>query len=296
MELTAADHTHFAERGWVRVPHAFAADDATAMRDVVWRALEKRGMRRDDPSTWTVEAPVHLQGLKGAPQFAAVGTARTLAAITEVLGTDEWPVPRDWGAFFLLFPTARQWNVPHAAWHIDAPYDDPLTPPAGLKVHALFGDVEPRAGAMTVIEGSHRVLAHVMSTSPPPGGTPAARIRKHLMASDPWLKELSTPGEPAARIAQFVDTTADIFGTPVRITEMTGNAGDLILMHPLLLHTRPTNAGPQPRFLVNKDLRVRGLYPKSWSSQRHTGPSTGSTGSPTRVKPHRVSTFVDADS
>jgi hypothetical protein len=255
VELTAADHTHFDEWGWVRVPGAFSADAAAAMRDVVWRALEKRGTRPDDPSTWTVESPVHLQGLKGAPQFGAVGTTRTLGAITEVLG-EEWPRPRDWGAFFLLFPTARQWNVPHAGWHIDAPYDDPLTPPPGLKVHALFGDVVPLAGGMTVIEGSHRVVAHVMSTSPPPACTPAARIRKHLMASDPWLKELSTPGDPSERIARFTDTSTDVFGAQVRVVEMTGDAGDVILMHPLLLHTRPTNAGTQPRFLVNKDLRV----------------------------------------
>lgn len=256
MELTAEDHTQFDECGWVRIPHAFAADAAAAMRDVVWRALEKRGTLRDDPSTWTVEAPFHLQGLKGAPQFGAVGTTRTLAAITEVLGTEDWPRPRDWGAFFLLFPAPRPWNVPHAAWHIDAPYDDPLAPPAGLKVHALFGNVEPRAGGMTVIEGSHRVVAHVMSTSPPPAGTSAARIRKHLMASDPWFKELSTPGDPPQRIAQFADTTTEVFGAQVRVAEMTGHGGDVILMHPLLLHTRPTNAGSQPRFLVNKDLRV----------------------------------------
>ncbi|HZQ84348.1 MAG TPA: phytanoyl-CoA dioxygenase family protein [Acidimicrobiales bacterium] len=256
MELTVADHGHFRDRGWVRVPGAFSGDDAAAMRDVVWRALEKRGVRRDDPSTWTDEAPTHLQGLKGAPQFGAVGTPRTLGAITEVLGTDAWPRPRDWGAFFLLFPTARPWNVPHAGWHVDAPYRDRLEPPAGLKVHALFGDVEPRAGGMTVIEGSHRVVAHVMSTSPPAANTSAARIRKHLMASDPWLKELATPGDPDARIAQFADTSTDVFGVDVRVVEMTGQPGDVILMHPLLLHIRPTNAGSQPRFLVNKDLRV----------------------------------------
>lgn len=256
MELTAADQAQFDERGWVRVTGAFASDDAAAMRDVVWRALEKRGTRRDDPSTWTVEAPTHLQGLKGAPQFAAIGTPRTLDAITDAFGTDAWPRPRDWGAFFLLFPTRRLWNVPHAGWHIDAPYNDPLSPPAGLKVHALFGDIEPRAGGMTIIEGSHRIVAHVMSTSPPPGGTPAARIRKHLLASDPWLKELSTPGAPDDRIPTFAADPTVVFGVPLRVVEMTGAAGDVIVMHSLLLHTRPANAGSYPRFLVNKDLRV----------------------------------------
>ncbi|MBV9254667.1 MAG: phytanoyl-CoA dioxygenase family protein [Actinobacteria bacterium] len=258
MQLTVDERRHFEERGWVRVAAAFAVDDAAAMRDVVWRALETRGVRRDDPSSWTVEAPFHLQGLKSAPQFDAIGTPRTLTAIGEVLQTDDWLRPRDWGAFFLLFPVARPWNVPHAGWHVDAPYDDALAPPAGVKVHALFGDVEPRAGGMTVIEGSHRVVAHVMSTAPLPDHTRAARIRKYLLACDPWFKDLSTPGEPEPRIEQFVDATTDVCGIAVRVVEMTGQAGDVVLMHPLLLHTRPTNAGGQPRFLVNKDLRVGG--------------------------------------
>ena len=34
VELTAADRAHFEDCGWVRVPGAFASEDAAAMRDV----------------------------------------------------------------------------------------------------------------------------------------------------------------------------------------------------------------------------------------------------------------------
>jgi hypothetical protein len=30
---------HFQTHGWVRIPGAFSADEAAAMRDVVWHAL-----------------------------------------------------------------------------------------------------------------------------------------------------------------------------------------------------------------------------------------------------------------
>ena len=65
--LLPADLTHFADRGYVRVGSAFTSDQAAAMRDVVWEALAGDGVLRDDPSTWTVEAPSHLQHLKRHP-------------------------------------------------------------------------------------------------------------------------------------------------------------------------------------------------------------------------------------
>jgi hypothetical protein len=137
---------------------AFSSEEAAAMRDVVWRALAAVGIRRDDPSTWRKERPDHLQHLKSDPVFRAVGSNLTVAAIDEVLAGQPWRRPLDWGAFFLVFPTARPWNVPADGWHIDAGYTGRLSPPKGTKVHAMFGDVAPPAGGMNIISGSHRLV------------------------------------------------------------------------------------------------------------------------------------------
>jgi hypothetical protein len=51
---------HFQTHGRVRVRGAFSADEAAEMRDVVWRALESAGIRKDDPTTWSKERPDHL--------------------------------------------------------------------------------------------------------------------------------------------------------------------------------------------------------------------------------------------
>jgi hypothetical protein len=45
----------------MRVPAAFSAAEAAAMHDVVWRALEGAGIRRDRRSNWTTERPTRLQ-------------------------------------------------------------------------------------------------------------------------------------------------------------------------------------------------------------------------------------------
>jgi hypothetical protein len=76
---------HFKTHDWMRVPAALAADEAAAMRDAVWRALEGIGIRRDRPSTWTPERPVHLKRLKKDPVFQAVKSERVRAAIESLL-------------------------------------------------------------------------------------------------------------------------------------------------------------------------------------------------------------------
>jgi hypothetical protein len=252
--LTPADVDHFNQRGYVYVHGAFTAGEAAAMADVVWAALEPKGFRRDDPATWTIEAPSHLQRLKEAEPFKAVGSDRTIGAIDDLLGPGQWVRPKDWGAFFLLFPTRRRWTVPHSTWHLDHDYTLPLTPLRALKVHAMFGDIEPRAGGMTIVAGSHRAVAAAIAAHPAPPGAPAAKIRKALMASHPYLVDLGREGDADERIARFLDRDEDVWGAPLRVVELTARAGDVILIHPLVLHTRPTNAGTAPRFLLNKDL------------------------------------------
>src|SRR5215831_12919306 len=110
---------HFRTYGWVRIPAAFSAGDAAAMCDVIWAALAKSGVHRNDSSSWTAARPVHLQHLKADPAFRAIGSVRTIQAIDEVLEGQPWQKPRDWGAFFLQFPIGSRWDIPTRGWHID---------------------------------------------------------------------------------------------------------------------------------------------------------------------------------
>lgn len=247
-------HDHFHTYGWVRIRGAFSAGEAAAMREVVWRALAAEGIRRDDPATWRDERPDHLQHLKSDPVFRAVGSERTLAEIDEVLDRQPWRKPSDWGAFFLVFPSNRPWNVPSDGWHLDADYAGPLQPPKGVKVHAMFGDVEPRAGGMHIISGSHRLVHRWFVEHPPRPGGKAAELRKSVHRH-PYLRDLCTRGDAAARIERFHERVEEIDGIPLQVLENTAAAGDVILMHPLLLHAPPTtHLGRAPRFLLNKDI------------------------------------------
>ena len=82
-------------------------------------------------------------------------------------------------------------------------------------------------------------------------------FRYQIASDDEYLSALGTDGEPGPRIARFFERDEEVLGVPLRVVELTAEAGDVILIHPLVLHTRPTNAGTQPRFLLNKDLYLK---------------------------------------
>ncbi len=246
MELIA----HFREHGWARLPRAFSPEAAAAMRDAAWDVLAESGIHRDQPSTWSLERPTHLQRLKDHPAFRAAGSAHVLAAIDAILAGQTVETPKNWGALFIAFPGKDSWNIPTSGWHIDAKYTSALTPPGGVKTLALFGDVAPRGGATQIVSGSHRLIHDWFKANPPPLGARSADMRK-LLQAHPYIRDLHTEGDAAQRIARFMDRTEMSDSIPLQVIECAGSAGDVFLLHPLTLHAATTNAGRAPRFLLS---------------------------------------------
>ena len=118
----------------------------------------------------------------------------------------------------------------------------------------MFGDVEPRAGGMNIISGSHRLVHQWFVDHPPRPGARGAELRASLHRH-PYMRDLCTPGDARARIGRFHERVEEVDGVPLQVVENTASAGDVILMHPLLLHAPPTtHLGSAPRFLLNKDI------------------------------------------
>jgi hypothetical protein len=250
---------HFCAHGWMRVRRAFNPDEAAAMRAATWRALADVGISQHDPSTWTKERPEHLQHLKADPAFQAVGSARLLEAIDAVLEGQAYERPKNWGALFLAFPSQHAWNVPARGWHADANYLSARSPPAGVRTHALLGDVAPRAGATLIVSGSHRLVHKHFVDHPPPPGTRGADYRQ-LLLSHPYIRDLHTEGDADERAARFMDRAEDHDGIPLQVIENTGTAGDLILLHPLVLHVATSNNGSAPRFLLSGAVDLPSMW------------------------------------
>jgi len=192
---------HFSVHGWMRIRAAFTGEESAAMRAAIWRALASVGIIDSDPSTWTKERAEHLQHVKSDPAFRAVGNARVLEAIDALLEGHAYDMPKNWGAPFIAFPSHDAWKVPSAGWHIDANYLSALSPPDGVRIHALFGDVAPRAGGSLIVSGSHRLVHQYFRDNPPPAGARGADYRK-LLQGHPYLRDLHTEGDAGARAAR----------------------------------------------------------------------------------------------
>ena len=250
---------NFCVHGWMRVRSVFSRDEAAEMRSVAWRVLASIGILESDPSTWIKERPEHLQQLKADPAFRAVGGPRLREAIDIVLEGQAYEGPKNWGALFLAFPSMHAWNVPCRGWHADANYLSALSPPAGVRTHALLGDVASRAGGTLIVSGSHRLVHKHFTDNPPPPGTRGADYR-NLLLSHPYIRDLHSEGDAAERAARFMDRAEDHEGIPLQVVENTGTAGDVILLHPLLLHAATSNNGNAPRFLLSGGVDVPSMW------------------------------------
>lgn len=247
---TPSQRALFEQQGFVRLAGAFSRADAAAMEARVWAWLERRhGIRREDPATWTVATPTGLQGMKSHAIFAAIGAAPLCAALDELVGAGRWQRPKDWGGFLVTFPSAKPWAVPSHVWHTDFAYRGPADPPQGALVFSYLSDVPPGAGGTLAVAGSHRVIASFVAARPSAGREPMKTTRTALLASDPWLRELVAREHAPGRSERLMRADAVVAGVPVRVVELAGEAGDVVIGHPWLLHCGAPNCGAAPRIM-----------------------------------------------
>jgi len=251
--LTEAQLEEFTRDGIVRLPAAFAADDAARMRDVLWYELARRhGIQRDDRSTWTPVRPTKLTTTKKHPAAKAILGPPLRTALDQLLGPAGWTEPPHQGQVLVTFPTGEPWAVPHRQWHTDVGFDLPQDELVGVKTWALLGDLEPGGGGTPQVAGSHRVIARYLNTTPERDFT---RVRDRVLASHPWFRELTREDRTSADLM----AEAEVDGTPVRVVELTGQAGDVYLTHPWILHSIAPNARDSPRM-----MRSRMIWRTNW--------------------------------
>jgi hypothetical protein len=82
---------------------------------------------------------------------------------------------------------------------------------------------------------------------------------RKLLQSHPYIRDLHGAGDPDERIARFMARGEDADGVPLQVVETTGVAGDVIMLHPLVLHVAAPNNAAEPRFLLSG-----GITTNSW--------------------------------
>src|ERR1700729_2469821 len=249
--LTPADVRRFERDGYVVVRQAFSRDDGLAKERQWWRELaDAHGIRRDDRSSWR-QLPGDLKAAKRDTRQAAILTERARGVLDDLLGRGAWLPPRDWGRPLVTFPEPGAWDLPAGQWHWDNPCELHLDKPRALFVVSFIGAVEPRGGGTLILSGSPRLL--IQQDRELPASQPRGSIATHrdrFRRSHPWLMALTGHApSPEDRIAAFMDRETVVGGVPVRVVELTGEPGDMVFCHPVMVHSAAPNRGARPRFM-----------------------------------------------
>jgi len=207
-------------------------------QDEIWSALGEHGVRRDDPSTW--REPVVRIPCPESEAFAAAGSQPVLwEAFDQLIGEGRWWRRRGVGGSIpVRFPS--QADPGDAGWHIEASFEvggdwwvNYRSRARGLLALYLFSDVDAASAPTRVRPGSHRDAARVLA----PAGD---------------------EGMPFTQAAQLAARAS-----AARPTELaTGQAGDVIVCHPFLVHAASwPHTGRHPRIMAQPGVALHDAFP-----------------------------------
>jgi hypothetical protein len=218
---------HFLQRGHVTLRGAFDPEFARGWRERAWVRL---GYQSDDPSTW-VEQRIHMPNLESVPMQELAPEAWEAACA--LLGGEEriGGKPAMWGDGFIAnlgIGADEPWQEPSAqskGWHKDGDFFRHFldSPEQGLLMIVLWSDIEPQGGGTFVACDSVPVVARFLAEHP----------------------EGVLPG--GFNVRSLISQCHDFI-------EVTGQAGDVVLLHPYMLHAASQNHRGVGRFITNPGL------------------------------------------
>ncbi len=247
-QLSRADARQFIEKGYVVVKNAFSTDIAHSVREQAWRELgEKHDIDEHHPGSWdkplmgpdSMPGYVHTEG--GRQSFSLKSDApRAFFAQADVIGgCQRLPDRGDYLAWQdnalcnLGSLRGPSWQAPHphqSDWHKDGwDFRHYLnSPEQGLIVVPLYSEIRPRSGGTFIATDSIAPLAHLLAA--------------HQQGLHP--DGLQNCGYLIPGIVEQCS----------RFEEITGEAGDMVILHPFTLHRVSPNPSLRSRFIGNAAL------------------------------------------
>jgi hypothetical protein len=269
--LTNEQVEYFKEFGWVKVEEAYPRQTALDAQQIVWDNVEKRGILKNDKSTWTEEM-VKLNEVYFEKEFQLCNTSHMADAIEDLVGegrlanrivygesSPENQSGYGWWPVNFYMGKDKPWDVPTEGWHWDGiqfkHYID--SPDQGLLCLCLFSEINIQGGGTLIAEGSHKLVAKFLAEQ-----TEGIELKDALplmKQSHPWLSELtgSDNVSDGNRIDKFMNWHTDADGVRLKVTETTGSPGDIFLCHPFLFHAASQNHLGVPRFMCNRTTPLK---------------------------------------
>jgi hypothetical protein len=220
MVFSTSEIEQFISDGYVILRRAFSRELAAECRDFVWNQVPSW----DECTTY---GQPMIQIRKGflCPPFDRIMNARIASALDDLVGVNRWRAPQAYGWWSLLlpgFPGPGGWHVDGGNFHTSGHLTDHHH---ALVTLFLFSDLGPSEGGTAMIRGSH---------------LPVARAIADARAGVNW-DELKLTLSAAGVLSP----------SESQIAHLVGQAGDVALMHPFLIHGFGANQGNRIRFACN---------------------------------------------
>jgi hypothetical protein len=226
----------FMRDGYVVVRGAFDPRTARACRELIWNGLESEGVKRDDGCTWT-RPVVRVNCPSGEPFDEVANSPKLQAAYDALIGPRRWRPPNIAGAVVpVRFPSEEYPG--RVGYHIDGNWrvgdewrTNVRSAGRGLLAIVLFSDVDPDDAPARMVLGSHLYVPKLLLEAGEGGlGVGAAsKVRSSILCR--------------------------------RSAEATGQAGDVFLCHPFLIHTATwPHRGTEPRMVAQPSIEVAGGF------------------------------------
>ncbi|KAJ5489211.1 hypothetical protein N7539_004101 [Penicillium diatomitis] len=239
--LSQTEIDHFMRHGYVRIPNCFTREKAAEWTADVWTRL---GYSSTDKSTWAAER-IHMPEHKWEP--VQTFAPKAWAAICELLGGEDRVAVDSavWNDAFIvnLGTPESEGNWTPAAeldnWHVDGDFFIHFldSPEQGLLVIPLFSDIQEHAGGTMVCSDA------------------IGKVAQHLYRHSEGVSPYMVPrGQPDDQTGAFYDTVLEQCH---EFHEMTGKIGDVVLLHPLMLHSASVNSLRIPRIITNPPVSLK---------------------------------------
>lgn len=222
MIFSDADLQRFVTDGYLRLMAAFPRALAEECRALLWRDT---GCDPYDPSTWT-RPVIRLGDYAQEPFRQAVNTPRLHAAFDQLVGRGRWLPRFSLGTFPIRFPSSE--DPGDTGWHADA---------------GFYGD----DGSMRLnvaSRGRALLMLFLFSDVGPDDAPTRIRVGSHLDV--PAL--LEPAGEAGLTYIELAERLGPQPDRPLALA--TGDAGDVYLCHPFLVHAGQPHRGTTPRFMA----------------------------------------------
>jgi hypothetical protein len=226
--LSNEDIQHFISKGYVVVHDCFSRATAQAITD---KAFKRVGYDKEDRSTWAAPR-IHMPGLEyfDLPDFSPVAWG----AICQLLGGfDRIKLPATWSdALIANFKEGADepWRAPSAdcpGWHKDGDFFRHFldSPEQGLLTLVVWSDIKHKGGGTYIAPDSIKVVTDFLKDHP-----------EGVLPNEFPFKAM------IHECREFI--------------EFTGSIGDVVLLHPYMLHTVSQNHSEVARFITNPPVSL----------------------------------------